>query len=181
MKNHYCGALLYTWYKNNIYIVLKKNKNEWVPFFGTQKEKETFEETAVRELFEETCGGLDVKSNDINLECNYIYKKKENNHYHIGLVYTSESIISDLSKNKLRKNIYNSLKMIYMKNEIKMFALDNIFKYKFHPITQTPILFYKTYLTDLQSELRNVNHKKNKIKHIFYNNNMFKVSVKNSL
>ena len=89
MKVHSCGAILYTFHNSDVYVILGMEKGEWFPFKGTRERGETNMETAIREVYEETCSI--INTNYIDLQCNYITKRK---HYHIGLVFVEMNKIS---------------------------------------------------------------------------------------
>jgi hypothetical protein len=162
MRKHSSGAILYTIYDNKVYIVLGLEKGDYFPFKGVREKYETNKQTAIREIFEETCGVLTI--NDINLLCNFSTKRK---HYHIGLVYISLNEIKQFSINKIKiendkENIEKN--WIYLeKIDIKIFKLDYLCKYKFHEITYKPIKFYQNQLISIQNSI-----KKNVSKDIFY-------------
>ena len=148
MKKHSCGALLYTIFNNKIYIILGMEKCGWYPFKGTREKGETNEMTAIREIYEETCGV--IKLNKINLSCNFSTKRK---HYHIGLIqikpdfikkfYANRSYLINTIQAKINNNNIKSTYTPFLeKNEIKMFKLDDIQKNNFHNVTITPINFY---------------------------------------
>ena len=86
MKIHSCGAILYTDFNNDIYVILGMEKGMWFPFKGTRETGETCTEAAIREIYEETCSI--VKLDDIELNCQYSTKRK---YYHIGLVYVNHN------------------------------------------------------------------------------------------
>jgi hypothetical protein len=153
MKKHSCGAILYTIYKNDIYIILGMEKGQWFPFKGTKEKGETNEMTAMREIQEETCDTVYVRS--ISLDCNYSSKRK---HYHIGLIQVSSLIINEFYRN--RDNLlseYRSYDKYYPyleKTGMRMFSLTHIFKNNFHDITISPISYYYPYLRLLQKKLK---------------------------
>ena len=154
MKKHSCGAILYTIINHKIHIVLGMEKQQWFPFKGTREKGETNEETAIREIYEETCGIIKLRK--INLKCNFSTKRK---HYHIGLIYVKPDIIEKFHTN--RKNILENVDPLnndYIsfieKTDIKMFPLSCV-KYKnFHYVTITPIDYY--YRTLKNIEINNI-------------------------
>lgn len=156
MKKHSCGAILYTIYNNTIYIILGMEKGQWFPFKGTRETGESNEQTAIREIHEETCGVVIL--DNIELKCNYSTKRK---HYHIGLVKVSPNIINHFYKNKeelIRVHKYNEDYYKYLeKSDIKMFSLKNIINIDFHEVTSVPIKYYYNYLKKLENNLRKTN------------------------
>jgi 8-oxo-dGTP pyrophosphatase MutT (NUDIX family) len=141
MKKNSCGAILYTISERRIYIILGMEKGEWYPFKGSKEGDETYEETAIREVYEETCKLVTV--DDINLQCHYSTKRKN---YHIGLVKVEPSIMVKFNKNRASC----SNKAYKEKTALRMFELDNITKYAFHFITQKPISYYYNELKRIQ-------------------------------
>lgn len=151
MKKHSCGAILYTIYNNDIYIVLGMEKGEWFPFKGTREKGETNVQTAIREIYEETCEIVNI--NTIDLKCNYSTKRK---HYHIGLAYVPYDNISQFQakRNHLLNNPFIKNKWAYLeKSEIDLFKLNGIFSNHFHDITYIPIKYYHPYLSKLQNDI----------------------------
>jgi hypothetical protein len=153
MKKHSCGAILYTIYKNDIYIILGMEKGKWFPFKGTKEKGETNEMTAVREIQEETCDTVHVDS--ISLDCHYSSKRK---HYHIGLIQVSSHVINEFYQN--RYNLlsecrpYDKYYPYLEKTNMQMFLLTDIFNNNFHDITISPIKYYYPYLKLLQKKLK---------------------------
>ena len=167
MKKHSAGALIFTVYDNQIYIVLGMEKNDWFPFKGTKNNNETLIDTAIREVFEETCGI--VKLDNIYLDCKYSTKRK---YYHIGLVFVNINILKKFyTKRKLyedKSEIEDNHKFLE-KTDIKLFNINMIDSYLFHIITKIPIKFYKNFLIKLQKKFDrnklNSNKDINKIMH----------------
>lgn len=142
---HSCGAILYTYMPNGkIGIILGLEYGHWFPFKGCQKEGETFKETAIREIYEETCGL--IKLIDINLDQEFKTKHKT---YHIGLEYVPRKLLDNFS-------LYRSLETRpdYMeKDAIHIFPLDDIWQNKkIHYITKKSIGFYKSQLLSKQNK-----------------------------
>jgi hypothetical protein len=153
MRKHSSGAILYTIYDNKVYIVLGQEKGDYFPFKGVREDCETNKQTAIREIFEETCGVLTV--DNINLLCNFSTKRKC---YHIGLVYISLNEIEQfrINKKKFENDIENIEKnWIYLeKTAIKIFKLDCLNEYRFHEITYKPIKFYQSRLRHIQNAIQ---------------------------
>jgi 8-oxo-dGTP pyrophosphatase MutT (NUDIX family) len=160
MKKHSCGAILYTIYKNKIYIILGKEEGEWFPFKGTCEKGETIMQAAIREISEETCKLVNATEQELSLDCVYQTKRK---YYHIGLLYVDHTIVNKFYKIRQSQTLTKFLE----KTEIKMFSLNDILKNTFHTITQTPILFYWSILQDIQNKNQSLN-KNNLLK---YNKN----------
>lgn len=159
MKRHSCGAILYTIYNNKIYIVLGMEKGQWFPFKGTRDKGETNIQAAVREIYEETCGVIQL--NTIDLKCHFSTKRK---HYHIGLVKIDLDSIKQFYKNKnylLNKKIYNTEYNAYLeKSDIKMFSLKYIFENNFHDVTILPIKYYYKQLKMIEKNIIHVENSK---------------------
>lgn len=147
MKKHSCGAIFYTIKDNKVYIILGKEKGDWFPFKGTCEYDETYEETAVREILEESCGIVNISPDNIILDCHYSTSRK---YYHIGLVYVLPTMVNDFYK--IRRT-HTSEKYLE-KTDVKMFNINNILYKKMHHITMTPIIHYFTYLKDVQYKLK---------------------------
>lgn len=153
MKKHSCGSILYTIYNNNIYIVLGLEKGEWFPFKGTREKGETNEQTAIREIYEETC--KIVKIDSVELKCKYSTKRK---HYHIGITFISFDKINKfhIERKSIMDDPYLKHRLVYLeKTEIQFFKLDNIFNNNFHEITYIPIRYYYSHLKNIQNKIHN--------------------------
>lgn len=135
MKNS-CGAILYTFDpEGRIGVVLgAEGSEEWLPFKGCNEEGETFEQTAIREIREETCGLVTLDS--ISLDHVFTTKHKI---YRIGLCQVDYSIIEQFEK--VRRS--ECRKEFREKQEIKFFPLETVFvKQKVHSISRASIKFY---------------------------------------
>lgn len=149
-----CGAILYTIIKNEVYIILGYECENWYPFKGRPSFYETYEEAAIREIKEETCNAVEIKS--IDLECHYSTKNKK---YKIGFVEVSPTAIIKFYKN--RKKMMNELKddkdkysnPFLEKEKLGLFNIKNINKFYFPYVTHFPIQYFYDNI-----------YKKNKIK-----------------
>ena len=141
MKKHSCGAILFTIHNDKIYIILGKEFGNWFPFKGVCEDNESYEETAIREIREETCEVINI--DNISLDCNFSTKNK---YYHIGLVYVLPSTVKKFytMRNKMKDHKYIE------KSHIKMFDIDTILTKKLSYITMIPIMFYINYLHTLK-------------------------------
>jgi hypothetical protein len=150
-KKHSCGAILYTILNNKLYIVLGLEKNIWLPFKGVKENYETYEEAAIREIREETCGLL--KINSISLDCSFSTKRKN---YHIGLCEIKYDDINKFNKQIFyynKKLLYNKKYSVFLeKTNIKLFPLDTIFENNFHIISSIPIKHYYSTLQKINKE-----------------------------
>ena len=151
MKKHSCGALLYTIYRNEVYIILGKENNLWFPFKGVKKKDETHEEAAKREIYEETYGTVIVDT--IDLACKFTTNRK---HYHIGICevpYETLFVINNNKKLLINKSNHKDIKDFLEKSAIRIFPLSKILNYKFHYITEIPIKHYYTYLLSINNKI----------------------------
>lgn len=156
MKKHSCGALLYTIYKNQVFVVLGMEKGNWFPFKGTREHGESNNDAAIREVCEETCNVVKIKK--INLDCNYSTKRK---YYHIGLVEIPYTGINQFYKNRKKvldyirekkcdkEQFYSCIEKTY----IDMFHINGILSRNFHTVTMKPIKYYYKKLMQIQNEL----------------------------
>lgn len=130
-----CGALFYTYNPDGeIGVVLGQEGYEYFVFKGCQEHQESIEETAIREIKEETCGLVNVSC--IMLNHRFSSKRK---HYYIGLYYVPYSIIEQFEL--LRKD--ESRKECMEKINIRFFHLDEVLQIdNVHKITKYTIKFY---------------------------------------
>jgi hypothetical protein len=142
-----CGAILYTFdHNNNIGIILGLESCGWLPFKGRNEFNETYEETAIREIYEETCGV--VKLDTINLDHKFVSKNKT---YYIGLIYVPYNFIDQFNI-KLEKETREEFKE---KKSVKFFKLYKCFNdKKIHYLSKNSIEFYL-------NDLININYKNN--------------------
>jgi len=133
---HSCGAILYTYepYSGVIGIILGLEGCHWLPFKGGPKKGETYEQAAIREIYEETCGLIKID----NVELEHIFSSKKKR-YHIGLVYVDYDLID---KFKIARSTELDMALIEKKS-IKFFPLDTILESKnIHNLTRNSILYY---------------------------------------
>lgn len=134
MKNS-CGALFYTYHPNgNLGIVLGLEGFAWLPFKGCNEQNETFEETAIREIFEETAGLVNIPY--INLQHKFTSKRKN---YYIGLIQIQYDIIDKFNNSK-----FAELRPEYKeKKELKFFPIETILlDNTVHEISKASIKYY---------------------------------------
>jgi len=144
-----CGAILYTYDLNGVLgIILGEEGNKWFPFKGCVKKGESFEETAIREIKEETCGLLCL--DNISLEHKFSSKRKN---YYIGLCYAPYNIIEDFD-NKIKLETRMDYKE---KKRLKFFPINIAILYNndIHSITKSSIEFYWNKLLYLNN--KNIN------------------------
>lgn len=135
-----CGAILYAFNpEGKLGIILGDESNnhtsDWLPFKGGCQENETLEQTAIREIFEETCGLILI--DDIELHHKFATKRKE---YHIGLIEVPYELLKTFplaKENETRENFME-------KKALKFFPYPDILKdTSVHNISKSSILFYK--------------------------------------
>ena len=149
-----CGAVLYTIINKRVYLVLGKEYENYYHYKGGCHSNETFEETAIREIYEETMGL--VKLDNIILDCrNTITKNKR---YILGLVYIEPIIIHQFNE---RKKLGNTCfpECFNEKDDMKLFSLECIFNLDLPKPTIKPILFYYKKLYNIQKKLIYNNNK----------------------
>jgi len=157
---HSCGAILYTRSPAGVFgIILGLEGNSWFPFKGCKQDNETFEETAIREIYEETCGV--VKASSISLKHHF---KTNHKYYHIGLYEVPYNIIP-----KFFRAIKNEKRKAFLeKKSIKFFPINVVHNIEnIHSITLSSINFYRNELDHLEkyctSKYNNDNMRKHSV------------------
>lgn len=144
---HSCGALLFTFdERGNILIVLGSEGEplRWFNFKGCCDEHETYEQAAMREIYEETRGL--VQLNSISLD--HVFQTK-NKYYHIGLVYVPMDIIHKFYQ--IDENLLPPEQK--EKKQIRVFSiLECLLSERIHSITKESILYYWSYFEYLQNQ-----------------------------
>lgn len=142
-----CGAIFYSYdIYGNLGFILGEEYNTWLPFKGCKDYNETNEETAIREIYEETCGL--VKITDINLDLVFNTKNKL---YYIGLIEVPYNILNKFKN--IRKVATDPCSI--EKTRMRFFKLTNLPKMRFHKITKKCIDFYYNYLVELHNTKTN--------------------------
>ncbi len=148
-----CGAIFYAFNPNGqLGIILGTEARtvveSWLPFKGGCHENETHEETAIREIYEET-GGL-VQLDSINLYHKFSTKRKI---YHIGICEVPYDIIEKFDKLRSSETRAEFLE----KKQLGFFLYPDVLKDPaVHNISRASILFYKNFLDNIKA-----NNKKN--------------------
>jgi len=130
-----CGAVFYTYNPNGeLGIILGLEGTEWLPFKGCNEEGENFEETAIREIREETCGLVNLTS--ICLDHKFTSKRK---HYCIGLCEAPFDIIDKFPTMRC----VESRAEYKEKKKLKFFHIDFVLSNSsVHNISKASIKYY---------------------------------------
>lgn len=154
-----CGAIFYTYDPyGNIGIILGLEGDDWLPFKGCNEKGETYEETAIREIYEETCGLIRVDK--ISLDHAFASKRKK---YYIGLIYVDYDIIEKFSQLRKAEDRPNFIE----KKSLRFFNLDTVlFNNYVHGISKASIKYYWNKLEYLRPKMYNENNE---------NENIFKI------
>jgi ADP-ribose pyrophosphatase YjhB (NUDIX family) len=174
MKNS-CGAIFYTFNpNNNIGVILGLEQGEWLPFKGCNENGESFMETAIREIKEETCGLVEISN--ISLDHKFTSKRK---HYYIGICEVPFDIIEKF--NIIRKN--EKRKEYIEKEELKFFNLDTVLDCKeVHNISKASINYFMNKLILLNTSLQNKNlQNTNKIETKYNRKHSINIGYQNNL
>lgn len=146
LKNS-CGAILYAYNKDGILGVIlgeeDRGVGDWLPFKGCNENNETYEETAAREIKEETCGVVDIHPSKIILNHKFASKRKN---YYIALCEVDYSMIDAFYIARLSEN----RKEFKEKKNIKFFPLDNVLDdVSVHSLSRASIRYYWNQLKGL--------------------------------
>lgn len=146
MKSSY-GALFYAIKDGNVGIILGKEKGEWMPFKGGGILSESPEESAIREICEETCGIISLDY--ITLDHVFSSKRK---HYYIGLIQCNFNILKKFKqRRRMEEQKLNPRKEYLEKEEIAFFPLSDILNNKdVHNLTKRSVRFYLKKLLKIQ-------------------------------
>jgi hypothetical protein len=144
-----CGALFYSYdNEGNLGIILGLEGVDWLPFKGCNEIGETFEQTAIREIKEETCGLIVIEN--INLEHRFTSKRK---HYCIGLCEVPYDIIdkfADLRANECRHEYNEKRKLRFFKVQ------ETLHSDMIHNISKASIKYYWNKLMALKKKVGKV-------------------------
>ena len=130
-----CGAIFYSFNpQGRLGIILGREGRNWLPFKGCCEYKESFEDAAIREIFEETCGI--IKLNSIALDHKFASKHKR---YLIGLVQVPYSLIQDFTDRRVTEQRANFCE----KKGLRFFAIEKVLDHqRVHGITKASIRYY---------------------------------------
>lgn len=139
-----CGALFYAYDPaGKLGIILGLEGKKWLPFKGCNEPGESLEQTAIREIREETCGLIDISH--IDLEHQFTSKRK---HYYIGLCevpYDCIQLFEDLRVDEERNEYLE-------KKKLKFFPFDEVlYDDLVHNITKASIRYYWNHLKRLDA------------------------------
>jgi ADP-ribose pyrophosphatase YjhB (NUDIX family) len=134
MKNS-CGAIFYAFDPSGqIGIILGEEGDDFLPFKGCNEPGETYEQTAIREIHEETCGLINIS--DIKLEHVFSTKSKI---YRIGICQVPYSIVEQFNKSRLLE----SRKVFREKKELLFFPITTVLSNpRVHNISRSSIKYY---------------------------------------
>jgi len=134
---HSCGAILYSYHNNELGIILGDEgfttSNQWLPFKGCADSTESHEVAAIREISEETCNLVKLRS--VTLAHAFATKRK---YYHIGLAYANIEILDKFDSLRAKENRDEFLE----KKKLRFFPLKNIYENKLHSISMSSIKYY---------------------------------------
>ena len=136
MKKISCGALLYSIHNNKIIILLGKQGKYYFPFKGGVNNNETEADAARREVFEETCGVVDIEY----ISLDHIFSTAHKI-YKIGIykLHNYENIINDFNTNIYYENRPSFLEI----KNIKAFDIkDALVNSNVHSIAKKSIQYY---------------------------------------
>jgi len=147
MAKKSCGAIFYSYdLTGKLGIILgtegRAAVDSWLPFKGGCHEDETEEETAIREIYEETCGLVKVDS----IKLSHVFSTKRKI-YHIGICEVPYEIIDkfESTRDAETREEYRE------KRQIKFLPYPEVLKDPaVHTISKSSILFYKNLLDNLK-------------------------------
>jgi len=138
------GALLYTILNGKRYVILGKENGMWSLFRGHRAEGETPEQASIREVYEETCGT--VQMHRIKLDYNFSVSKKvgrKGRKWNIGLYYVTPKVIDEFYANRsamykkmhkeirespskeIAKEVKDKMEKFFEKSDLAMFDIDD--------------------------------------------------------
>ena len=142
-----CGAILYTHNpQGRLGIILGLEHSDWLPFKGCNEKGETYEETAIREVKEETCGLVCAE----NIDLVHIFGSKRKK-YRIGLLYAPYEVIEqfDDARKKEQREQYIE------KRKLGFFDIEHILNNRYvHNISKESIRYFLPKLYESSSGLK---------------------------
>lgn len=134
-----CGALLYTCNPHGqLGVILGVERTEsygYLPFKGRPEANETYEQAAIREVYEETCGLVQVDHIDLCHQFQTTHKK-----YFIGLIKVPYDIIKKFEIKRATETNASSMEKL----KIKFFPLNQMHNREIHPLSRLSIKFWLT-------------------------------------
>ena len=142
-----CGGILYA-YNNagDVGVILGREGGGYFPLKGRKEPGETMEQTAMREIYEESCGT--VKLNDIVLDCKIESTSKK---YFLGLVEVNYNIIEEFINKRKNETRPSFIEL----TELKFYKLSELFATKLPLVTYKAVCFYRSKLSKLQHKKYN--------------------------
>jgi 8-oxo-dGTP pyrophosphatase MutT (NUDIX family) len=141
-----CGAILFTCDSrtNQLGCILGLEFNSWTPFKGVIEAGETLEQTAAREIKEETGGLIEITEIDLIHKFTTLYK-----HYCIGAIAVKDTFVAEFHTMKIKNIIDKKPHDHLMKDSVAFFTFHDAFRSpEVHSITKKSLHFYlnKTYI-----------------------------------
>jgi hypothetical protein len=133
-----CGGLLYAFDSDgDLGLILGYERCGYFPLKGRKEQGETIEQAAIREIYEESCGIVDIM--DINLDCKIDSAKKR---YYLGLVPVKYDIIQEFADRRKHETRSAFIEI----EELKFYKLSELLTMRLPLITYKAISFYKDIL-----------------------------------
>lgn len=148
-----CGALFFSVDpRGRRGVILGKEGNSYFVFKGCPSKEEEkhyganpailFKVAASREIYEESCGLINIDYRELNLE--HLFHKRSDGYikrYHIGLIYVPYSFIREFVTQRTQANLQKSFRE---KTQVKFFELEESLRSnEVAEITKRSIIFYK--------------------------------------
>ena len=134
-----CGAVLYTTDPHGqLGVILGVERTEsygYLPFKGRPEDNETYEQAAIREVYEETCGLVRVDHIDLCHQFATTHKR-----YFIGLIKVPYDIIEKFKIKRAQETRIVNMEKI----KIKFFPLNQIHNHEIHPLSRLSIKFWRS-------------------------------------
>ena len=134
-----CGAVLYTTDPHGqLGVILGVERTEsygYLPFKGQPEDNETYEQAAIREVYEETCGLVHVDHIDLCHQFATTHKR-----YFIGLIKVPYDIIEKFEIKRAQETRIVNMEKI----KIKFFPLNQMHNHEIHPLSRLSIKFWRS-------------------------------------
>lgn len=151
MGKNSCGAIFCTISDQGVFGIILGDEGitnipSWLPFKGCVENDETYEQTAIREIKEESCNLVDIST--IKLNFNFSTRNKT---YHLGLVKVPYDIIAKF--NEARQ--LETRREYVEKKALKFFSLKSLRNDDaIHHISQKVIKYYWTALHYVKKNIK---------------------------